>query len=135
MVKRSVLASLTLLFAFSLTACRPPADGASGARGTAPNVTVTIDLIADPQVGPVDVTVTVLREGNPVEDATVELTGDMTHAGMVPVIDTMLPAGNGTYRSDTFAFDMAGDWILTADVRLPNGERASGEVLRTVQRP
>lgn len=118
--------------------CRPPDDGsrsAPGAQATTHDVTIDIDLEAVPRVGPADVVVTIRDGGTPVDGATVELTGDMTHAGMVPVVDTMLPQGDGRYHSDAFAFDMAGDWILTADVRLPDGRRAMAEVARTVRRP
>jgi hypothetical protein len=50
----------------------------------------------------------------------------MTHAGMVPVVADAPEVEDGVYRSDGFAFDMAGDWIITVDVTHPDGRRDQG---------
>ncbi len=59
--------------------------------------------------------------GQPVNDAVMQLRGDMTHAGMQPVLATMVDLGNGQYRAEDFEFTMAGDWILTVQVQMPDG--------------
>jgi hypothetical protein len=126
----AIIVSLTTF----LVACRPPGGAASaaGGRGAAG---VEVQLPADPAVGPAVVTVRVARDGAPVAGAEVEVTGDMTHAGMIPVIAPALEAEPGVYRTDAFAFDMAGDWIVTAEVELADGGEARGEASTTVRRP
>ena len=67
-----------------------------------------------------------------VSGATVEVTGDMTHAGMVPVITEASESEPGLYRADDFEFTMAGDWIITAEVELPDGSKEMAETSLTV---
>ncbi len=119
---------LTLVAAFLVTACRPP-DAKVGASGS---FAVAVRLGEAPNVGRVPVVVELTDAGRPVTGATVKVTGNMTHAGMQPVLTTAVEVGEGTYRSDDFAFSMAGDWILTVDVTTPSGARARGELLTTV---
>jgi hypothetical protein len=59
--------------------------------------------------------------------AQVEVTGDMTHAGMMPVIATATETEPGLYQTEDFAFTMAGDWILSAEIELPDGGTSSTE--------
>ena len=125
-----IFVSLTTL----LVGCRGPGAGATA--GTASDAaTVEVELPPDPAVGPAEVTVRVAREGAPLEGADVEVTGDMTHAGMVPVVAAAPEVEPGVYRTDAFAFDMAGDWIVTAEVELSGGGEARGEASTTVRRP
>ncbi|HLC04278.1 MAG TPA: FixH family protein [Anaerolineales bacterium] len=56
----------------------------------------------------------------PVTGATVSLTTDMTHAGMVSAVADAKDEGNGLYRT-TFEWTMAGDWILTVTGTLDDG--------------
>ena len=51
--------------------------------------------------------------------------GNMTHAGMAPVIDTARAEDPGRYGISDFGFTMAGDWILTIRGILPNGDTVS----------
>ena len=89
----------------------------------APDVQLT--LSPDPDtlvVGPLRLDVT-LRDasGAPIDGATdVSLRGDMSHAGMEPVLATSAGQGNGIYRAD-FTWTMAGDWIVTVEATLPDG--------------
>ena len=62
-----------------------------------------------------------------VNDATVTITGTMTHAGMEPVIAEAVPTANGIYETEAFVFDMAGDWLLEAEAELADGSEAQGE--------
>ena len=128
-----VLAGLVLLVV-GLAACRPPADRTgSSAAGTGAEVSVAL-LTRPARVGPAAIEVVVRQDGEGVEGATVQVTGDMTHAGMVPVVADAVELGDGVYRSDGFAFDMAGDWIITVDVRHPSGERDQGSLAISVAR-
>jgi hypothetical protein len=126
----AIIVSLTTL----LVGCRGP-GGAATAGGAGGAAAVEVELPSDPAVGPAAVTVRVARDGAPVAGAEVEVTGDMTHAGMIPVIASAPEAEPGVYRTEAFAFDMAGDWIVTAEVELPGGGEARGEAATTVRRP
>ena len=59
--------------------------------------------------------------GIPVEGARVVVEGTMTHAGMMPVLDTASAEGPGRYVIPGFRFTMSGDWILTLRATLPDG--------------
>jgi len=125
-------ASLSLILAFLLLACRPPD---SAARGADAGVSVTVELPDDPVVGPAPLTIRLERDGLAVRGAEVEVTGDMTHAGMVPVVARAEERADGSYRADDFVFDMAGDWIVTVEARLEDGGRVLAEAATTVRRP
>ncbi len=128
-----VLAGLLVLIG-GLAACRPPADRTSTSAAGA-GAEVSVELLTRPaRVGPAAIEVVVRRDGEGVEGATVQVTGDMTHAGMVPVVADAIELGAGVYRSDGFAFDMAGDWIITVDVRHPSGEREQATLATSVAR-
>jgi len=118
--------SLTLL----LAACRPPAERADPARP------VEVVLLTTPaRVGPAAVEVRLTVDGNPARGATIGLVGDMTHAGMVPVVaPSVVELGGGIYRSEGFAFDMAGDWVITAEVRYADGVTRQGSLSVSVTR-
>ena len=94
---------------------------------TADNVTVDVTLSDEmAMVGDATLLVTVAdEEDNPINDASVSVRGDMTHAGMIPVIpDAVTTAEEGVY-SIPFEFTMGGDWIITVDVTLANDEIAT----------
>ena len=89
----------------------------------APDVQLT--LSPDPEalaVGPLRLDV-ILRDadGAPIDGAMdISLRGDMSHAGMEPVLATAVGQGDGVYTAD-FAWTMAGDWIVTVVATLPDG--------------
>lgn len=62
--------------------------------------------------------------GNPINDARLSIKGDMTHAGMVPVLAEIESTGVDGYYEVPFAWTMAGDWIVTIEATLPDGTRA-----------
>lgn len=118
-----------------LAGCRPPentgqtAGSAEGQGG----VRVSLELVGSPAVGPAEVRIYLLGENNQaVSGASVTVTGTMTHAGMEPVSAEAVPAEGGLYRTENFAFDMAGDWLLEADVTLADGGEATDELAVTV---
>ena len=134
------LAGLLLL----LAACGPANDAdsdaspSSAATATAADSAdsadsrASVEVQGDPMVGPATVLVYVLEDGEGVSGAEIEVTGDMTHAGMMPVIAEAVEAEPGLYRTEDFRFTMGGDWILTAEITLPDGASATTRTTLTV---
>jgi hypothetical protein len=125
---RYVLALLLILPL--IAACRQSAQPVETAAGA------EIALEIEPQppvVGMATLRVIVTdSDGQPVEDASVDVRGDMDHAGMVPVLGTAEASnGDGQYVIP-FEWTMAGDWIVTVTVTLPRGEVAAEEFTLTV---
>lgn len=88
------------------------------------NAVIDIILVTERVMGPATIEVGVKREdGAPVDKAEVVVKGDMNHAGMKPVIAQTKNVASGKYLTEGFRFTMAGDWIVTAQVTLPNGEK------------
>ena len=123
----------------ALSACQPDNTQADpGAISEATNTTASegvqlrVETDGDPQLGTVPVNVYLLRNGEGISGAEVEVVGDMTHAGMVPVIATATETEAGLYTASNFEFTMAGDWIITAEIDLPNGETETVETNVTV---
>ncbi len=126
---------LAVFLLIVLAACRPPepSDAATGGAGNADGVKVSLELPQKPAIGPAPVRVYVLGSDNKaVAGATVAVTGIMTHAGMEPVITDAAPTEVGLYQTEDFTFNMAGDWIVQADVTLPDGGEAKDELSVTV---
>ncbi len=117
-----------------LVGCRPPDTGqAEGGAETPGGVKVSLELPEEPAVGPAEVRVYLLGGDNEaVSGASVTVTGTMTHAGMEPVITEAVLAEEDLYVAEGFNFDMAGDWILQAEVTLPDGGEVTEERAVTV---
>ena len=111
----------TLLFlllpALLLWACR----GQEGAGAS--NLALDVEISPTPPVvGPARLIITLTDgAGSPVDGAEVRVEGNMSHAGMVPVLDTAGARGQGLYVVPDFRFTMGGDWILTVTATLPDG--------------
>lgn len=126
---RIFLLSLLLM----LASCRPPDRSSSGAAEGSGDVRVRLEAPSEPAVGPAEIRVYLLGSDNEaVTDADVSVTGTMNHAGMEPVIVEASEREDGLYETEDFAFSMAGDWILLAEVTLPDGSEAEGETALTV---
>jgi hypothetical protein len=102
--------------------------GCSRASRQANSADVTISLTAipfPPHIGQARLVVQVADSGGqPIDDAQLAIKGDMTHAGMVPVLAEIDGGGqNGLYEIP-FEWTMAGDWVVTVDLRLPDGATA-----------
>lgn len=93
---------------------------------------VALSLPGGARLGQAPVQVSLREGGQAVTGASVRVTGDMAHAGMVPVIRQAEESAPGDYLASDFEFTMAGDWILTADITLPGGGREMGELRVTV---
>ncbi len=87
------------------------------------------------QVGVAALTVSVTDAGGqPVEDAAVRLEGNMTHAGMVPVMATASGGQGGEYQAQ-FDWSMSGDWIVTVTATLADGRQAQADFPVRVMEP
>lgn len=74
-----------------------------------------------PQIGPETVTVVLNdADGQPISGAGVELEGNMSHAGMVPVLAQAVEMAPGRYQAE-LEFTMGGDWFFLVRVDLPDG--------------
>jgi hypothetical protein len=90
------------------------------------NVNIAVSFAPDElTIGASTVIVTLTdAAGNPINDATVNIRGDMAHAGMQPVIRDITAGANGSYSSE-YEWTMAGDWEVTVAVTLPDGTSAA----------
>jgi hypothetical protein len=93
-----------------------------------PDVQVALEIEPQPpQIGLATVTVTLQdAAGRPISGATVELEGNMSHAGMVPVFAQAAEGPPGRYEG-TLEFTMGGDWFILVRAALPDG--------RSLERP
>ena len=99
-----------------LAAC----GGRQNNAGNSTDVTVTAQPEAT-AVGETILTITLTdADGRPITDATVQVRGDMSHAGMTPMLRSGLPEGAGEYVVP-FEWTMAGDWIVTVEFTLADG--------------
>jgi hypothetical protein len=115
-----LIAPLVLALAFALAGCRPPAERAD------PRRPIAVTLLSPARVGAAVVEVRASVDGVPASGASIRLVGDMTHAGMIPIVAAgMREVEAGRYESEGFLFDMAGDWVLTAEVTFADGVRRS----------
>ncbi len=64
------------------------------------------------------------KDGKAINDAFLEIKGDMSHAGMAPVLAEVNGGGeNGRYQVP-FQWTMGGNWIITVTATLPDGSTA-----------
>jgi nitrogen fixation protein FixH len=70
--------------------------------------------------------------GQPVTGAAVEARGDMTHAGMAPVLVSAEETGPGIYVAQ-MDWNMGGDWILTVTATAPDGRTGSARLETRVE--
>ncbi len=66
-------------------------------------------------------------DGQPLTGAQVELEGNMTHAGMVPVLATAAEVEPGQYRAE-LEFTMGGDWFILVRATLADGRSLEEQV-------
>ncbi len=80
---------------------------------------------APPAVGDAVLIVTLTgADGQPVSDAAISARGDMSHAGMAPVLADLDTGANGVYRLP-FRWTMGGDWFVDITATLPDGTTAA----------
>ena len=115
-------ALLALVLASSLAACTRN----SSQVDKAPEVAMELTLDPDPPLFGRTSELTVVltdADGAPIDNADLTIKGDMTHAGMVPVIVETDSSQDGVYTT-RFDWSMSGDWIVTITAELPDGRTA-----------
>jgi hypothetical protein len=129
-----ILLALGLVALLGLAGCQrtsrqQPAD-------QAPDVRITLAVEpAPPAIGAARVVVQLAdASGKPIDGAAVNVRGDMSHAGMLPVLATAAEEADGVYAAD-FEWTMAGDWIVAVTAVLPDGRTATRRFDLAVQKP
>jgi hypothetical protein len=94
-----------------------------------PEVGVDLAIEPDPpRIGPAVVTVALRdADGQPIRGAVVTLEGNMSHAGMVPVLADAVEVAEGRYRAE-LEFTMGGDWFILVQADLPDGRSMERKV-------
>ncbi len=104
---------------------------ASCGRGGKDLTDVAVELAIEPdppQIGPATLTVTLHdASGQPISGAVVELEGNMSHAGMVPVLAQASEGAPGRYLA-VLEFTMGGDWFILVRADLPDGRSMERKV-------
>jgi hypothetical protein len=130
-----VLSLLVLMSALLLAGCRESAQPTPTAA-TLEQEDIDIEMAVEPApaaVGDATLVVTLHdSSGAPIDDAAIAVRGDMTHAGMVPVLGDVTSGSNGEYRIP-FEWTMGGDWIITVDITLADGVQISRVYEMTVR--
>lgn len=106
---------LLALLLLPVTSCR----GQGATRGDAQ---LTLSISPQPYItGPAEISIDLLDvHGKPITGAKVTVEGNMSHAGMVPVLAETTEVSDGRYLSENFRFTMGGDWFVT--VMVDSGE-------------
>ena len=112
---------LLIIVIFSLlSAC----GGRNSAQSSSNDYDISVEA-GSTTVGKTDLMVTVKdQNGTAINDATVRIKGDMSHAGMQPVLGESATASNGVYTIP-YEWTMAGDWFVTIDVTFADGSTAT----------
>lgn len=121
MKKQTFFALLLLTLLIPLAACaRQSQQPAAG------DVGMTLAVRPDPPtVGDASLEITLTDgEGNPIDDARLNVKGDMSHAGMEPVLAEVEGGAGGVYQVP-FRWTMGGDWFVTVDAVLADGTTVS----------
>jgi hypothetical protein len=126
MSRYKLLNLISLILVFLLAACQRR----GAAVDEAADILVDLQVVPDPPaMGEALLELSLEDEqGAPIEGAELEVKGDMTHAGMVPVLADFEEVGEGRYQAE-FEWTMGGDWILTITGVLPDGR----ELMRTLE--
>lgn len=114
------------LVSLCIVGCRQSSDPTPN-----PSILINVRYEPDPPIAGDGVVIVILRDsaGNPIDNALIHLRGDMTHAGMAPVMYDVNESVNGEYNVP-FDWNMGGDWILTVTAVLADG--STTEVLFNV---
>ncbi len=125
-----------LLLLFALAGCRQSAQ-----QTPTPDMTLTtepdiqIDMAVEPQPPAVGDATLIVRmhnsDGEPIAGAQIRVRGDMNHAGMRPVLAEAVEGEAGVYQVP-FEWTMGGEWIVTLEITLADGQRFSREFTMSV---
>jgi hypothetical protein len=130
-MKHTIIMGLVLatLLSLALAGCQR----ASQQPDRAADVNVALSVQPDPPgVGPSRLIITLKdAQGAPIEGARLQIKGDMTHAGMQPVLAEVEEGTDGQYETP-FEWTMGGDWIVTVRAALPDGRSTTRQFNLTV---
>jgi hypothetical protein len=120
---------LAVLLSLALVGCQR----ISQQPDSAADVNVALSVQPDPPgVGPSRLTISLTdAQGAPIEGARLQIKGDMTHAGMQPVLAEVEEGIGGSYETP-FEWTMGGDWIVTVSAALPDGRSTTRQFNLTV---
>lgn len=95
----------------------------SAVQESAADYTIEVQTEPDPPtVGEATLLITLTDPaGQPVDNATINVQGDMNHAGMVPEFGETDSSTDGVYKVP-FNWSMAGSWILEITATLPDDQ-------------
>jgi hypothetical protein len=101
---------------------------ACGQQGKPPDLTFAHEISPQPpRVGKVTITLNIKdTSGAPASGARLNLEGNMSHAGMVPVFAEASEPAPGRYQS-SMELSMAGDWNITVHTTLSDGRKLDHE--------
>jgi hypothetical protein len=111
-------------------------SGCARASQQADSAAVQISMTAipfPPHIGESRLVIQVAdKAGKSIDDAHLAIKGDMTHAGMAPVLAEVDGGGEDGVYTIPFEWTMAGDWVVTVDLQLPDGTKAQERFDMTV---
>lgn len=122
MIKQSAsfMLMLVLVVIALLAACGRIQQGAAQEDDGTVGIELEVQP-APPRVGPATLIISLAdQQGQPIKEATLAVEGNMTHAGMVPVMATVTAGEEGRYTVP-FEWSMGGDWIVTVQAALADG--------------
>ena len=126
---RFVILTILVLLSVFLGGCRRSLSQNEAASDM--NMSLAVEPDA-PAVGSATLRITLTdTNGEPINDAVLEIRGDMSHAGMEPLLASA-EAGQASVYEVPFEWTMAGDWIVTVTATLPDGRIATREFDLTV---
>ena len=115
-----LLASACVFLA--IAGCRKPVDS-----GT--EISMTAHLDPQPvRIGQENIIIRLTdSSARPVSQAKIQIEADMSHPGMSPVFADAREQDAGSYLA-TLNFNMAGDWVVLAHIKLPGGKKLERQV-------
>ena len=122
---------LLLIVLLLLAGCRQAAP-TPNASTQAAQISLTISP-QPPVVGDATLTLTVTQQNQPLAGAAVAVRGDMTHAGMRPIIVDATKTDAQGKVDIPFKWSMSGDWIVSVTVTLADNSQVSQDFNLTVK--
>ena len=104
-------------------------SGCHRVKESQPDVLITHEFAPEPPtVGPFKLTIRVTDSNHqPISGAHITVEANMSHAGMAPVDAFAGEVERGVYRVP-MDLTMSGDWVLLADIILPDGRRVQHQI-------
>jgi hypothetical protein len=123
-----LLVTVLLLIAGCRQATPTPADSSVQAA----QIALTI-APQPPTVGDSTLTITITRQNQPLAGVSVAVRGDMTHAGMRPIIADAATTDAQGKLVLPFKWSMSGDWIVSVTVTLTDHSQVAQDFNVTIK--